>query len=36
MNREQKQQSASQLKEKFSRASVAILTEFSVMGAEEM
>lgn len=36
MNREQKQQSASQLKEKFSRASVAILTEFSGMGVEEI
>ncbi len=36
MNREEKEASISQLKEKFSQANVAILTEFSGMGVEEM
>jgi len=36
MNREEKKASVSQLNEKFSRASVAILAEFSGMGVEEM
>lgn len=36
MNREEKEASVSLLKEKFSQANVAILTEFSGMGVEEM
>lgn len=36
MNREEKKISVSQLNEKFSRASVAILAEFSGMGVEEI
>ncbi len=36
MNREEKKASISQLNEKFSRASVAILAEFSGMGVEEL
>ncbi|MFQ5587893.1 MAG: 50S ribosomal protein L10 [Nitrospiria bacterium] len=36
MNREKKQEHISQLNEKFSRASVAILAEFTGMGVEEM
>ncbi|NOY84498.1 MAG: 50S ribosomal protein L10 [Nitrospirae bacterium] len=36
MNREEKKASVSQLNDKFSRASVAILAEFSGMGVEEL